>query len=206
MQVKKQKNIDAIIEFIDNYRMGTGLAPSMSEIARGVGLAQGTISKYVAYMKEQGIVDYDSSIRGIRTKKGSAFAASYSNVPVVGEIACGSPIYAEENIEEYVQLPESLFGRGDFFILRAKGESMIEAGIDDGDLVLVRKQPVADYNQIVVALIGDEATLKRYRPQEDGSVRLHPENTFMSDIIIDAADLAEFCIQGVVTKIIKDAR
>ena len=83
---------------------------------------------------------------------------------------------------------------------------MIEAGIDDGDLVLVRKQPVADYNQIVVALIGDEATLKRYRPQEDGSVRLHPENTYMSDIIIDAADLAGLCIQGVVTKIIKDAR
>lgn len=83
---------------------------------------------------------------------------------------------------------------------------MIEAGIDDGDLVLVRKQDTADYNQIVVALIGEEATLKRFQPQQDGSVRLHPENTYMSDIVIDAADLAELRIQGVVTKIIKDAR
>ena len=205
MQVKKQKYIDAIVEFIDNYRMGTGLTPSMTEIARGVGLSQGTISKYVAYMKEQGIVEYDSSIRCIRTKKSSAFAASYACVPVVGEIACGTPIYAEENILEYVQLPESLFGSGDFFLLRTRGDSMIEAGIDDGDLVLVRKQETADYNQIVVALIEDSATLKRFRPQKDGSVVLHPENVFMNDIVIGAAYTEKLRIQGVVKKIIKDA-
>ena len=204
MQVKKQKYIDAIVEFIDNYRMGTGLTPSMKEIARGVGLTPGTISKYVAYMKEQGIVEYDSSARGIRTKKLSAFAASYTCVPVVGEIACGNPIYAEENILEYVQLPESLFGSGDFFLLQARGDSMIEAGIDDGDLVLVRKQETADYNQIVVALIEDSATLKRFRPQEDGSVVLHPENVFMNDIVIGAAYTEKLRIQGVVKKVIKD--
>jgi len=205
MQQRKQKNLEAIVEFIDNYRMGTGLAPSMTEIAKGVGLTQGTVSKYVAYMRQQGIVDYDGGIRGIRTKKGTAFAALYANVPVVGEIACGSPIYAEENIREYVQLPESVFGHGDFFLLRARGESMTEAGIDDGDLVLVRKQDTAEYNQIVAALIGEDATLKRYRPQEDGSIVLHPENVYMRDIVIDAADAGSVYIQGVVTKIIKEA-
>lgn len=206
MQVKKQKHIDAIVDYIDRYQAGCGRAPSMSEIAGAVGLAQGTVSKYIAHMRELGIVDSDSRTRGIRTKIGAAHASPRFVAPIVGEVACGSPIYAEQNILEYVSLPESLFGRGDFFLLRARGESMVEAGIDDGDLVLVRKQDTAEANQIVVALIGDSATLKRFRPQPDGTVVLHPENVYMHDIVIDAADTPDLLIQGVVTKIIKDAR
>lgn len=154
-------------------------------------------------MREQGIIEYDGGQRTITTKKGMADMNAYFRVPVLGRISCGIPKYAEENIEEYVKLPVSLFGRGDYFFLRAYGESMINAGIDDGDLVLVRQQPTADYNQIVVALVDDEATLKRYRPQNDGMIRLHPENERFEDIVVDA----ESCvIQGVAVKILKDAR
>ncbi|MBQ3802604.1 MAG: repressor LexA, partial [Oscillospiraceae bacterium] len=118
--------------------------------------------------------------------------------PVVGTVACGLPILAEENIEEYVRLPAALFGRGSFFILRAHGDSMINAGIADGDLVLVRLQDTADYNQIVVALIDDEATLKRFRPEGDRVV-LHAENPNYDDIVVDRC-----AVQGVAVKVIKD--
>ena len=203
MQHKKQEYVQAIEAFIDDYRDTTGVIPTMPEIAAGVGLSTGTICKYIAYMREQGIIEYDGGQRTITTKKGLADMSAYFRVPVLGRVSCGIPKFAEENIEEYVKLPVSLFGRGNYFFLRAYGESMINAGIDDGDLVLVRQQPTADYNQIVVALVDDEATLKRYLPQNDGTIRLHPENERFEDIIVDA----ENCIiQGVAVKILKDAR
>ena len=120
--------------------------------------------------------------------------------PILGRIACGIPKFAEENIEEYVRLPVALFGKGNFFILRAYGDSMIEAGIDDGDLVLIRQQNYADEGQIVVALMEDDATLKRYYPEpENQRIRLHPENSRMDDIYVDYCE-----IQGVAVKVLKD--
>ena len=119
------------------------------------------------------------------------------SVPILGEVACGIPKFAEESIEEYVRLPVALFGRGSFFILRAYGDSMIEAGIDDGDLVLIRQQDAAEEGQIVVALIDDEATLKRFYPEpENHRIRLHPENPHMADIFVDRCE-----IQGVAVKV-----
>ena len=203
MQHKKQEYILAIEAFIDDYRDTTGVIPTMPEIAAGVGLSTGTICKYIAHMRKQGIIDYDGGQRTITTKKGLADKSAFTYVPKLGRISCGIPKFAEENIEEYVKLPVSLFGRGDFFILEAYGDSMINAGIDEGDLVLVRQQSIADYNQIVAALIDDEATLKRYRPQLDGTIRLHPENERLEDIIVEASQCV---IQGVVVKILKDVR
>ena len=203
MQHKKQEYILAIEAFIDDYRDTTGVIPTMPEIAAGVGLSTGTICKYIAHMREQGIIEYDGGQRTITTKKGLADKSAFTYVPKLGRISCGIPKFAEENIEEYVKLPVSLFGRGDFFILEAYGDSMINAGIDEGDLVLVRQQSTADYNQIVAALIDDEATLKRYRPQLDGTIRLHPENERLEDIVVEASQCV---IQGVVVKILKDVR
>ena len=122
-------------------------------------------------------------------------------MPVLGVISGGIPKFAEENIEEYIRLPVSLFGTGKFFILRAYGDSMIEVGIDDGDLVLIRQQETASAGQIVVALINNEdATLKRYYPEpEKHRVRLHPENSRMDDIIVP-----DCAIQGVAVKVLKD--
>ena len=120
-------------------------------------------------------------------------------VAVLVRVSCFMAKYAEENIEEYVSLPVSLFGQGRFFILRADGESMIEAGIDDGDMVVIRQQSTASEGQIVVALVDDEATLKRYYlDRQHRRVRLHPENSSMEDIYVKRC-----IIQGVAVHVIK---
>lgn len=120
-------------------------------------------------------------------------------VPKVGRIACGQPITAIENIEEFVDLSEALIGTGEFFILQAYGYSMIDAGIEQGDLVIVRQQNSADSGDIIVALLEDEATLKTYYPEpENNRIRLHPENSAMQDIWVDSCN-----IQGVAVKVIK---
>lgn len=199
MQHKKTEIIETLEEYINDYKDSTGgSTPTVREIAADVGLAYSTVSRYLTFMKEQGIVEY-AGRRNIVTKQSKHDADGFCRVPILGAVSCGLPKYAEENIEEYVKLPVSMFGRGDFFILRAKGDSMINAGIEDGDLVVVRKTNTANYNQIVVALIDeDEATLKRFRP--DGEVvRLHAENPNYDDIVIENC-----IIQGIAVKVLKD--
>lgn len=196
MQYKKPEYCAMIEDYINSYRNRQGSAPSVRQIAAGVGLAVGTVSKYLSYMRQNGVLDYDGH-RNITTQKTRGLM-NMLYVPLLGAVSCGIPKLAEENIEEYVCLPESLFGRGEFFLLRAKGDSMTGAGIEDGDLVLIRQQSTAEYNQIVVALVDDEATLKRFRPKAD-HVILHPENNRYEDIIVDSC-----LIQGVAVKVIKD--
>ena len=121
-------------------------------------------------------------------------------VPVLGAVACGLPKFAEENIEEFVRLPSSLFGDGDFYILRADGDSMKDAGIDSGDLVLIKHVTAAEPGNIVVALVGDEATLKRFYPEpRQNRIRLHPENADYEDIYVGSCE-----IQGIAVKVLKD--
>ena len=123
-----------------------------------------------------------------------------SYLPVVGSIACGTPLLAEENIEKYLPVPNDFLGAGKFFILRANGNSMIKAGIEDGDYVIVKQQETAEIGQIIVALINDEATLKRYYiDNEKQQVRLHPENDKMKDMYFK-----NVVIQGIAVKVIKD--
>ena len=196
MQYKKPEYCAMIEDYINSFRNRQGSTPSVRQIASGVGLAVGTVSKYLSYMRENGVLDYDGH-RNITTRKSKGLM-NMLYVPLLGTVSCGIPKYAEENIEEYVCLPESLFGRGEFFLLRAMGDSMIGAGIEDGDLVLIRQQSTAEYNQIVVALVDDEATLKRFRPKEE-HICLPPENNRYEDIIVDSC-----LIQGVAVKVIKD--
>ena len=198
MQRLNRENFSRIEDFANSYsELNGGRSPSLTEIGEGLGLSKSTVSKYLNIMKAEGLIDFEGH-RGIVTRQMRKAYDGLCSVPVLGEVACGVPIFAEENIEEYVRLPVSLFGRGEFFILRARGNSMINAGIDDGDLILARKQSVAEYNQIVVALLGDEATLKRFRPQGD-KIYLHAENPEYEDIVLDSC-----VIQGVAVKIIKD--
>lgn len=146
------------------------------------------------------MIEFDGH-RNIATRETMHTKAGTVLVPILGFVSCGIPKFAEENIEEYVRLPITLFGKGDFFILRANGDSMIEANIDHGDLVVIRQQSYAEEGQIVVALIEDEAILKRYYPDpEQHRVRLHPENGKLQDIYVDNCS-----IQGVAVKAIKDA-
>ena len=197
MRTKNPAYFELLIRFIDDYIDNYGRSPSTQEIASGTGLSPATVSRYLSRMREDGIIDY-SGHRNIVTKRNSA--TETNAVPVLGSVSCGIPKFAEENIEEYVKLPVSLFGKGDFFLLRASGNSMIETGIDSGDLVLVRRQDYAAPGQIVVALMEEEATMKRYYPEpQNGYIRLHPENKDMVDIIVDSC-----LIQGVAVHVIKE--
>ena len=196
MRTKDQGIIADIEKYVCEFSDRYGYSPTLQEIADGIGISKATASRYVNKMCEDGIFDTAGrrSITSAKTKVQSI------RVPILGNIACGIPKFAEENIEEYVKLPVTLFGKGNFFILRAYGDSMIEAGIEDGDLVLIRQQNYADEGQIVVALIDDDATLKRYYPEpQKHRIRLHPENSHMDDIIVDHCE-----IQGVATKVLKD--
>ena len=193
----KDKTLMATIEkFVSDYTDSNGISPTMQEVADGVGSSKATVQRYIAQLCDDGILDYS----GYRTMTSTKTKAAAIRVPVLGTIACGIPKFAEENIEEYVRLPVALFGKGNFFILRAYGDSMIEAGIDNGDLVLIRQQNYADEGQIVVALMEDEATLKRFYPEpKKHRIRLHPENSRMDDIYVENCE-----IQGVAVKVLKD--
>ena len=196
MRSKDKTLMAAIEKFVCDFTDKTGISPTMQEVADGVGSSKATVQRYIAQLCEDGVLDYS----GYRTMTSTKTKMQAVRVPVLGTIACGIPKYAEENIEEYVRLPVALFGQGNFFILRAYGDSMVEAGIDDGDLVLIRQQSTADEGQIVVALMEDEATLKRFYPEpENGIIRLHPENRTMEDIIVETC-----IIQGVAVKVLKD--
>lgn len=137
--------------------------PSVNEIAKGVGIAKTTSYRYLVAMNDLGILSYDGPSRTIVTKMISKFSDSTVPAPVVGAIPCGTPEEEEENIQEYVSLPVSLFGKGEFYILKASGDSMVDAGIEDGDLVVIRKQQEASIGDLVVALDESNAnTLKKY--------------------------------------------
>lgn len=198
MRRRNVELMNRIIEFTEQYYLENSSSPSVRTIADRFGIGVSTAYRYLLEMDERGLITYDGKrisndrIEKLNSNSGVIRAA------VVGSIACGIPNLAEENVEEYVSLPRSMFGDGEFFILRANGESMIDAGIETGDLVVIRKQACAEDGQIVVALVEDEATLKRlYR--DKGKVRLHPENRAMDDIIVD-----DCIIQGVAVKVIKD--
>lgn len=196
MRSKNKETMTEIERFVREYNDQYGRSPTMQQIGDGVGISKPTTYRYIKQMAEDGIIDYC----GVRSITSARIRAEATSAPIVGSIACGTPILAVENIEEYVRLPVSLFGRGNFFILRAKGDSMIEVGIEDGDLVLIRQQDSADPGQIVVALVDDEATLKRYYPEpKKHRIRLHPENSRMDDIYVP------YCqVQGVAVKVLKD--
>lgn len=200
MRSKNAEWFPMIENFINQYREQNNASPSVQEIANHIGVAKSTASRYLSTMREKGMIEFDGH-RNIATRETIRTKAETVLVPILGCVSCGIPKFAEENIEEYVRLPIALFGKGDFFILRANGDSMIEANIDHGDLVVIRQQSHAEEGQIVVALIEDEATLKRYYPEpEQHRVRLHPENQKLQDIFVD-----DCSIQGVAVKVIKDA-
>lgn len=198
MRTKDTALIEQIKKSIEKAYEENGRSPSVRLIAREVGCSYSTVSRYIKEMVERGMIARTSG--EYETEAISKMNMDTVPVAVVGSVSCGPLTFAEENIEEYIKLPTSLLGQGKFFILHASGQSMIGAGIEDGDLVVVRQQPTAEPGQIVVALVEDEVTLKRFYPDpENGCVRLHPENKRLKDIIVDDCQ-----IQGVAVKVLKD--
>lgn len=200
MRAKDTDKMEKIIEYIDSEFSVNGATPTMQEIGDYMGMSKGNVSDYIKEMVQNGMIESSGGWRGIRTRKMSKSLSDISRVPVVGQIACGTPMFAEENIESYLNISASFLGPGKYFALRAKGDSMINAEIYDGDFVIVKQQQTAEEGQIVVALIDDSTTLKRYyRDDKKRMIRLHPENDDMEDMYFKKVD-----IQGVVKKVIKD--
>ena len=184
---RQQEIWDYLVSYVDEH----GYPPTVREIGERVGLASpSTVHAHLANLERAGYLRRDPTkpraLELTRHRRESAAAAAGEGLPLLGEIAAGGPLLAEENVEEYVAFPEQLVRGGADFLLRVKGDSMIDAGIFDGDLVVVRRSDTAVNGDIVVALAGadesaDEATVKRYF-RENGRIRLQPENETMEPI------------------------
>lgn len=188
--------VEKIRQFNIDYQLSHGASPSFREIMTELKLGSlATVRRYVMELEKRGEITRTNlgSISSIPQLKPSAVTIT----PLVGNIACGLPNYGVELIEESYALPQALFGSGELFMLRAYGDSMIEAGIEKGDLLVIKKQVEANNGDIVVALVDGNTTLKRFYKKE-GKIVLHPENQTMPDIVVD-----ECSIQGIVISCIK---
>ena len=188
------KRQQEIFDFIKRYSASHGYPPTVRDIGKAVGLASSsTVHAHLANLEKVGLLRRDpSKPRAIELLDKAASATSTAidavksavlpnGLPLVGHVAAGQPLLAEENIEEYVQIPEIAGGEDGEYLLRVRGDSMIKAGILPDDVVVVRQQDTADDGQIVVALVGEEATVKRYFKEAD-HVRLQPENDALEPI------------------------
>ncbi len=186
MKKPRGDNQQKILEFIKSEVQTKGYPPSVREIGDAVGLkSTSTVHGHLTRLEKKGLLHRDSMKPRAMEVLGEDLFPRVSAIPVplVGRVTAGLPILAEENIEENIALPESMVGEGTFFVLLVKGESMITAGILDGDYVVVRQQPDARNGDIVVAMIDDEATVKRFF-KENGVFRLQPENPTMQPILV----------------------
>lgn len=180
------KRQQEIFDFIKRYSAKYGYPPTVRDIGKAVGLASSsTVHAHLANLERIGLLRRDpTKPRAIELlDRAAAGVRSFVSpgLPVVGQVAAGQPVLAEENIEEYVQTPEFAGGEAGQYLLRVRGESMKNVGILEGDLVVVRSQEAAEDGEIVVALVGEEATVKRFF-QEADHVRLQPENDTMEPI------------------------
>ena len=180
------KRQQEIFDFIKRYSAKYGYPPTVRDIGKAVGLASSsTVHAHLANLERIGLLRRDpTKPRAIELlDRAAAGVRGFVNpvLPVLGQVAAGEPVLAEENIEEYVQTPPFAGGEDGEYLLRVRGESMKDIGILEGDLVVVKRQDVAEDGEIVVALLGEEATVKRFF-QEADHVRLQPENKSMAPI------------------------
>jgi repressor LexA len=184
---RQQEIWNFLVDYVDRH----GYPPTVREIGEAVGLASpSTVHAHLANLERAGLIKRDpTKPRALELRREPkaepVAAADVHRLPLVGEIAAGGPLLAEQNVEDYLAVPEPL-SRGGDFLLRVKGDSMVDAGILEGDYVVVRRQQTARNGEIVVALAGDdeatdEATVKRFF-REDGRVRLQPENASLEPI------------------------
>ncbi len=196
MRTLNQERLNTMAEFINTYQKENGRSPSYRNIMHAMGMSSlNLVRRYVLALENDGRIK--------RTRLGNIElpakldTGEMAIAPLVGQIACGEPCFEVENIEESFALPRSVFGNGDLFMLRAFGDSMIDAGINKGDLLVIRKQQDANDGDIVVALTSGNNTLKRLY-HRNGKIVLHPENKTMTDIIVSNCE-----IQGVLVGCIK---
>jgi repressor LexA len=197
-----------ILNVIADSQRERGYPPSVREIGEAVGLASSaTVHTHLAVLQREGYLSRDpSKPRAIQVHfdpetESRLVAAPVHNVPLVGDVAAGTGVLAEENIEELLPMPEQFTGRGPSFMLRVRGDSMVDAGIYDGDYVVVRQQAEADNGDVVVAGIGDgEATVKTYS-NKDGRIVLTPANAAYEPMVFGAGE--EVTIFGKVVTVVR---
>lgn len=196
MRTLNQDTLSQMQEYIITYQKEHGRSPSYRQVQKAMNMSSlNLVQRYVLALEKDGRIE--------RTRLGNISVlpnlkpSGLTMTPLLGEIACGQPADAVENIEESFALPRSIFGNGELFMLRAFGDSMIDIGIKKDDLVVIRKQQTALDGEIVVAMVDGATTLKRIF-HKNGKIVLHPENSTMKDIIVPHCE-----IQGVLVSCIK---
>ena len=197
MQRKNPEFMNEIIAYVDQFYSQTHEYPTCSQIAENTSLQRTAVFNYLVAMHKQGMIEYDGK-RIVTPFIRASRSSETRPVGVVGSIACGLPTDAEARLEQYVNLPAMIADSDNMYLLYAKGDSMIGAGIDDGDMVLVRRQETAHDGDIVVAWVeGEGNTLKRLR--HDGEqIILHPENPRLADIPVK-----DLKVQGIAVWVFK---
>ena len=197
MRPKNEETKKKIYEFINEYIQTNRVSPTVREIASGTNCAVSTAYKFMVRLQEEGFID----MAGRRHW-------AMKSAPILGMVACGKPQTAIQDIQGYLPLNMDYFGSGEYFALVAEGDSMVNVGIDEGDLVIVRRQSTCEDGQIAVVQIEDEsddecsATLKRvFRDEKHKRFRLHPENDTMEDFYADNVEII-----GIAVKVLKNLR
>lgn len=210
MTAKITKRQQAVLDNIEHHIREKGYGPTVREVCQDLGLSSpSTVHVHLKALEEKGFIRRDPlksrsisltyPVDGVfdETDCSCPVYNKVVDVPLVGRVAAGTPILAEENVTEILALPTEIVGDSPSFMLTVKGDSMIEAGINDGDYVVVKEQPVANNGDIVVAMIDDGATVKRFYKEKD-SIRLQPENSNMKPIY-----LTDCKIEGVVVAVFR---
>ena len=202
MRPFNQTYLDDILKFVNKYYQENRVAPTINQVSEGVGVPRSTTHRYLQELSKRGMLEYD---RGILSAPQSAkMKTAYISAPLVGSIQCGSPEEEEELVEEYVSLPVSLFGKGEFYILRAKGDSMVDAGIEEDDLIVIERNCPAKIGDIVVALDPDnQNTLKRYAGFDKTERRYILKYENEAKYPEEEIKVKSFMVQGIARHVIK---
>lgn len=203
MRSKNSETAKQIEDFVNSYYEANLRTPTLREIESSTGVSRQTVQRYLKAMNDDGRLKYGGRGGIITDFIEGVNKITTMHLPILGHVICGEPEEAVEQIEGHIDFPIALLGSGEYFALRAYGDSMTGAGVNDGDLVIVRKQQTAQTGEIIVA-IDDEGRTTLKRLAYDGTRKryyLHPENEEMADIYPD-----EIRIQGVATKVVKDLK
>lgn len=194
MSDASKAKMHAVLDYINEYNAEYGYAPTVREICAKLNIkSTASAYYYIEKLTDEGYLSKSpNKNRAVSFKKTASV-----NIPLIGTVTAGQPIFAYENYEDYYSFPAGSFKGADLFMLSVQGESMIDAGIYNGDKIIVRKQQTAENGDIVVALIEDSATVKRFY-KRDGCFVLHPENETMADIIVN-----EVAILGIVIGLVR---
>ena len=186
--MRNEEKLIKVMDYIRKFSEENGYTPSVREIGKECGIkSTATVHNYIEKLQSKGYLNKtDNKKRAVTIGKGS-----FINIPLLGVVTAGQPIFAYENYEDYYSFPVGEFKGDELFMLRVQGTSMIEAGIMDGDKIIVRRQQTAENGEIVVALVNEEetATVKRFY-KKDGKIILHPENETLSDMIFNPQDVS----------------